>query len=105
MTPLADVMEHIKGNRLRALATTAEGRMKQLPNAPTLAELGYKDQDFYAMFALVGPARMAPELASKIANDTALVLRDPELKSSFLDPGAYEVFCPGAGSVHEVPGS
>ncbi|TPQ39771.1 Bug family tripartite tricarboxylate transporter substrate binding protein [Cupriavidus pinatubonensis] len=95
VTPLSDVVEMVKTNRLRVLATTADKRMKQLPNVATLTELGYRDSVYFNMFALVGPAKMQPELANKIANDTAMALKDPEFKAGFLDPKAFEVFADG----------
>lgn len=95
VTPLDSVTEYLRTNRLRALATTADKRMKQLPNAPTLAELGYRDSVYFNMFALMGPAKLPPEIANKIAEDTATVLKDPEFRANLLDPAGYETFAEG----------
>jgi len=65
-TPPA-VMQHIKSGRLRALAVTTEARFAQLPDVPTMAELGYPTASITTWYGLFGPANMPPELADKIS--------------------------------------
>ena len=38
---MASVMPHVKGGRMKALATTSSVRLAELPNVPTMAEAGY----------------------------------------------------------------
>jgi tripartite-type tricarboxylate transporter receptor subunit TctC len=38
---MASVMPHVKGGRMKALATTSSARLAELPNVPTMAEAGY----------------------------------------------------------------
>jgi tripartite-type tricarboxylate transporter receptor subunit TctC len=38
---MATVMPHVKGGRMKALATTSSARLAELPNVPTMAEAGY----------------------------------------------------------------
>ena len=50
---------------LRTLAVHSQERMKQLPDVPTLIELGY---DYFndTMFAVYGPAGMSPDVVKKL---------------------------------------
>lgn len=38
---MATVMPHVKGGRMKALATTSSARLAELPNVPTMTEAGY----------------------------------------------------------------
>jgi tripartite-type tricarboxylate transporter receptor subunit TctC len=84
--PLAAVTSFINDKRLRPLATTGATRLRTLAEVPTVAELGYKEPVIKFMFALVGPPKMPPDIASKIAGDVATIVKDPEFKVRNLDP-------------------
>lgn len=87
--PLSLVAPFIKENRLRAIATTGQARIRTLPEVPTLAELGYRDSVIHFMFGLVGPAKMSPALAAKIAGDVGAVARDPEFQARNVDANGF----------------
>ena len=87
--PLSVVAPYIKDNRLRPIATTGAARIRSLPEVPTLTELGYRDSVIQFMFALVGPAKLPPEIASRIAADVGAVMRDPEMQSRSLEPFGF----------------
>lgn len=87
--PLSLVMPFIKENRLRAIATTGAVRIRTLPDVPTLAELGYKDSVVHFMFGVVGPAKMPPALAAKIATDIGEVMRDPEFQARNVEANGF----------------
>ncbi|MEO7242092.1 MAG: tripartite tricarboxylate transporter substrate binding protein [Variovorax sp.] len=69
---------YIKAGKMRALAVTTATRSKQLPDVPTLAELGYKNFDVSSWLSLLAPAGTPPEIVSKLngALDTALKTRE-----------------------------
>jgi tripartite-type tricarboxylate transporter receptor subunit TctC len=56
----------VKAGRLRALAVTTPVRSSQLPNVPTLEELGYKGFDKRGWHALFSPKGTPPEIITKI---------------------------------------
>ena len=59
----ATVIGHIKGGKMRALASWGTERLKLLPDIPTFKELGY-DAEFYIWSGLFAPAATpAPILA------------------------------------------
>jgi tripartite-type tricarboxylate transporter receptor subunit TctC len=49
------LLPHIAAGKLRALAVTSGARWPELPDVPTLLELGYMDAPYDAMFGIVTP--------------------------------------------------
>jgi tripartite-type tricarboxylate transporter receptor subunit TctC len=73
--------------KLRALALDADKRWAQLPNAPTLDELGYAKQKVASWFALAGPAGMPPALVNRIRSMFIEASKDPELQRRLSENG------------------
>lgn len=77
-TPSA-ALPMVTGGKARALAVTSLSRVQDLPTVPTLNELGQKDFESQAWFAMLAPkGTPAPAIATlrKLAD---AALRDPEL--------------------------
>src|SRR5262245_18376754 len=53
---LANVAEHLKAGRLRAIAATTRTRIAALPDLPTVAEAGCAGFEIPAWFAAFAPA-------------------------------------------------
>lgn len=87
--PLSLVAPFIQDKRLRAIATTGTARIRTLPEVTTLAELGYRDSVIQFTFGLVGPAKMPPALAARIAADVAAVAREPEFQARQVEPNGF----------------
>ena len=81
------VTPHIKGGRLRAIALTASKRADVLPDVPTLAELGYADQEADTMQGLLLPARTPPAVVTKIATEVRRAMASPDVKQRVTDLG------------------
>ena len=81
----------VQSGQLRALAVTSPSRMKMLPDAPTTVEAGYRDSTYMFMFGLVGPARLPPSIAQKIAADVTEILSDPAFQAKNTEPFGYVV--------------
>lgn len=66
--PFASVGPHIRAGKLKALAVASPKRMVELPDTPTLAELGVPGQDFYPMawFGVVAPAGTPRDIVTKL---------------------------------------
>lgn len=62
-------MQMIQDGQARALAITSPHRIAELPDVPTLTELGYAGVDLPAWSGLWGPPKMAPELVRSIYSD------------------------------------
>jgi tripartite-type tricarboxylate transporter receptor subunit TctC len=81
-------LPHIKGGKLRALAVTSDKRLPELPDVPTVKELGIKGlEDFtYATYTgLFGPAKMPPAVLRKLNEAMAKAMTDPAIVKKFAD--------------------
>jgi len=91
-TPPA-VLQHIKSGRLTALAVTTPHRFAQLPDVPTVSELGLPEASITTWYGLFGPAKMNPELVDKIAQSLASeARRNPATKDRIVTGGIDPVF-------------
>jgi tripartite-type tricarboxylate transporter receptor subunit TctC len=70
--------EFIDQGKMRALAISWPSRVPELPNVPTLAELGIKDVDIPAWTGLYGPPRMPAALVQSIYANVLAASRLPE---------------------------
>ena len=83
-------MSNIKAGKLRALAVSSAKRLPQLPDVPTLDELGYagmQDYTWVGLFVAVGTPR---PVAEKLNAALLKALQDPETRKR-LDALAFEV--------------
>lgn len=72
-------LPNVKAGKLRVLASATPERLAALPEAPTMAEKGYKDFTAYAWQGLVGPAGMPQAVVDKLAADLQATLKSPEV--------------------------
>jgi tripartite-type tricarboxylate transporter receptor subunit TctC len=85
---LNSAIGHIKAGKLRPLAVTSAKRLPELPDVPTVKELGIKGlEDFtYATYTgLYGPAKMPPDVLKKLHGAMVKVLTDPVVVKKFAD--------------------
>src|SRR5688572_17892066 len=74
---LASSLPQIKAGKIKALAMTTTQRVPQLPNVPTVAELGYAGFEGVGWGGLVVPKTTPPALVERIGNDVRRVLNEP----------------------------
>ena len=67
----------VKDGRLRGLATLGEERSGQLPDLPTLTELGLFNGGAYSWFGLAAPAGVPAEVTARLVAALGVVLADP----------------------------
>ena len=86
---LSSMLSLIQGKKVRVLAVMSEKRSSLLPEAPTVAELGYKGVDSSIRFALFVPAGTPADVIAKMAAANGKAIADPVLRESFQKAG-YE---------------
>ncbi len=69
----------IDNKRVRALAVTTSKRAADLPDVPTLAELGFAGFEAPAWWAVLAPARTPPEILARMNEALNKVMRAPEV--------------------------
>jgi tripartite-type tricarboxylate transporter receptor subunit TctC len=77
---LAAALPHIRSGRVRALAVTGLQRHRQLKDAPTLDELGYKGFDAMQWYGVVGPAGMPAAIVKQLNETLNTVLTAQDLR-------------------------
>jgi len=83
-------MASIKSGKLRALAVSSAKRLEQLPDVPTLDELGYPGMEDYTWVGLFVPAGTPNAIVEKLNAAVLKVMQDPDMKKR-LDTLAFEV--------------
>lgn len=86
----AGVLPQLRAGQVRALAVTAEARVPQAPEVPTLAEAGIAGAASYAWNGLVAPAGMPPERVARLAAEAQRALALPETRQ-LLETAGFEV--------------
>jgi tripartite-type tricarboxylate transporter receptor subunit TctC len=60
------IIPHIKSGQVRALAVTSPTRIPEIPDVPTMDELGYRGMPPDSWQAIVAPAGTPPDIVAKI---------------------------------------
>jgi tripartite-type tricarboxylate transporter receptor subunit TctC len=77
-----------RAGRIRILGVTGAKRSAQFPEAPTFREQGIDFMDDVdAWYAVMGPAKLAPELVSKLNADVNEVMGMPDVQANLLKQG------------------
>ena len=92
----AGILPQVQSGQARALAVTAENRIPQAPEVPTLAEAGIPDAASYAWIGLVAPASMPPALVSRLAEEAKRGLGEPQTRAA-LERAGFEVVANSPG--------
>ena len=71
----------IRQGKLAALAVTGQSRSPQLPDVPSMSELGHRDLVSYAWAGVMAPARTPAPVVQKLSAELAQVLQGPELRA------------------------
>ena len=79
----SSVIEMIRAGNLRALAVTTEKRLPELPNTPTIGELGYPGIGTNAWQGLFAPKKTPPAVLQKLHAAVVEALKSEEVKEAF----------------------
>ena len=85
---LGTSLQLIRDGKLRALAVGAEKRVPELPDVPTMAELGMPELTAGAWTALMAPKGTPPEIVAKLNAAANAALKSEPLRSTLGKIGA-----------------
>jgi tripartite-type tricarboxylate transporter receptor subunit TctC len=77
----------IQGEKLRALAVTADKRWPELPDVPTLRESGFPDFPSDIVYGLLAPAGTPDAIVEKLNSSVSKALQSPELRANLAKLG------------------
>src|SRR6478672_6424626 len=78
-TALPSSMSAIRAGQVRAIGIAATERSAQLPDVPTFAEQGVKDQEAYTLTGIVAPAGTPKEIVDLLSREIARSVARPEV--------------------------
>ncbi len=81
-------LPHLKAQKLRALAVTGLKRWDELPEVPTMAELGIKGYETYNWFGILAPAGTPGDIIARLNREIVAVVHEPESQEWLKSRGA-----------------
>src|SRR6185295_1262742 len=88
---LSSSLADIKSGRIKALATNASRRIPELPDVPTVRELGYPILEADGWNGFFVPAKTPREVIERLQKETASAVRHPETAKRLAEIGAEPV--------------
>jgi tripartite-type tricarboxylate transporter receptor subunit TctC len=88
---LSSSLAEIKSGKLKALATNSSRRIPELPEVPTVRELGYPLLEADGWNGLFAPAKTPREIIDRLQKETAAAVRHPDSVKRFSDLAAEPV--------------
>jgi tripartite-type tricarboxylate transporter receptor subunit TctC len=87
---IPSAISHIRGGKLRALATTGAKRSPTLPDLPTMIESGVPGFESTAWFGIAVPAGTPKDIIARLSADGQKAVKSPEFVKRITDLG-YEI--------------
>jgi len=100
VTALPAALPFVQSGELKALALTGAHRWIDLPNVPTMVELGYKDFVAGTAQFFFAPAKTPPDIVEKLAAKSIDILKVPAVIAQ-LRANGYEVAAFGSAALRK----
>ena len=85
---LPAMLPHIKSGKLRAIAVGTAQRLSQLPDVPTVAELGFKDFETSQWYGIQAPAGSPREVVKRLLEESLKALKSNSVTERFASDSA-----------------
>ena len=76
------VVQYIQSGKLKALGVVAQNRLPQLPDVPTMSEVGYPETNVVAWYGLCAPKDTPADIVEKIVSGVDEALKDPAVRTA-----------------------
>ena len=93
---LSSSLGDIKAGKLKALATSASRRIPELPDVPTVRELGYPILELEGWNGFFAPAKTPRAVIDRLQKEAAAAVKHPETAKRLREMGAEPVGSSGA---------
>lgn len=87
----ASTLQHVRSGALRPLAVTTEKRLPDLPDVPTIAELGYPGYEISSWQGVFAPAGTPKEIVGRLNQEIVAMLKTPEVQARIVREGAIPI--------------
>ena len=84
---LPNVIQHVKGGRMKALAVSGGKRSPLAPEVPTVAEAGVPGFEVTVWFGLLAPAGTQREIVQRLNAESTKIINSPEVTDRFVKQG------------------
>lgn len=81
------VLPYVKAGQLKALTITTEMRSKQMPDVPTVDEVGMKNAEISVWIALFAPKNTPPGIINTLSKAALAALKSPALQAGYEQDG------------------
>ena len=90
-TTISSAKEYVKGNKVKALAVTTAERMADLPDIPTMTELGWKNLVTSSWQGVLVPTGTPRPIVDRLHAAIIKVLAEPEIQARMRNAGVNAV--------------
>ena len=77
---ISNVLPLVREGKLRAFAITSRKRSPEIPELPTMEELGFPGYEATAWFGMMGPAGLPQPIVDRIHAETTKVMAQPDVR-------------------------
>lgn len=88
---LPPFLPHVKAGTLRVLAVTTSKRLPELPQVPTIAELGYPDFEITSWQGVFVPAGTPKEIVDNLRNEVVKTVETAQIRERIMREGATPI--------------
>jgi len=87
----ASSLQHVRAGKLRVIAVTTEKRLADLPEVPTIAELGYPAYEISSWQGVFAPAGTPKEIVDRVGREVIDLVRSPEVAARIRNEGSVPI--------------
>jgi tripartite-type tricarboxylate transporter receptor subunit TctC len=87
----ASTLQHVRNGTVRVIAVTTEKRLPDIPEVPTIAELGYPAYEISSWQGVFAPAGTPKEIVGRLNREIVAMLRTAEVHARITKEGAIPI--------------